>query len=284
MSPVRIILVTLFTINCIVLSVAMLDRPYLKDVCEPNPKAFDPKIVCHCQKMANEDGSVSEFKSADCWLHGSDLREEDEAWDGFGRSANIKELSFVVFAEDNLKFLPQKGMYYLSDMTKFNLVHADIPLISSYAFSKLDKLEEISLIHNNISTIYDYAFLKLDNLRSLNLSFNQLTHIDRHVFYKNYKLEYLHIHVNNITTIADKAFADLNNLIELRLEFNLLQRITSAMLMGLNSLVKLSLSCNYISSIDEDTFENTPALEYLDLVENDLQVGQTLNYSLILIR
>lgn len=278
MTIVQSVLVSLLVINCVVLSsvVALMQRPYLKDVCEPNARAYDPKIVCHCQPLFNTDGSASEFKKADCWLHSSELREDDVAWDGFGRSANIKELSFVVFSEDYLRFLPQKGMYYLADLAKFSLVHADIPLINSYAFSKLEKLEEISLVHNNISTLEDYAFLKLEHLRSLNLSSNQITHIDRHVFYKNYKMQVLHINVNNITTIADRAFADLNNLIELRLEFNLIQRITSAMLTGLTSLVRLALSSNYISSIDEDTFEHLPSLEYLDLSENSLQVGQAV--------
>lgn len=277
-NPRRVLVLTVI-LNCVVVSLSVMDRPYRKDVCEPNARAFDPKIVCYCQPIVvnttttEGGGSDSEYKKADCWLHGSQLREDDVAWDGFGRSSNIKELSFVVFANDLLKFLPQKGMYYLPDLTKFSLVHADIPLINSYAFSKLDKLEEISLINNNISTLEDYAFLKLENLKSLNLSWNQITHIDRHVFYKNYKLELLHVTVNNVTTIADRAFADLNNLIELRFDFNMIQRITSAMLVGLTSLVTLSFTGNYISAIDEDTFEHMPVLEYLYMAQNSLQVG-----------
>ena len=269
-----LVLLSIVLANCVVMSVSVMQRPYRKDVCEPNARAYDPKIVCHCQQL-NQDGDT-EFKKADCWLHGSELREDDVAWDGFGRSANIKELSFVVFVEDHLRFLPQKGMYYLPDLTKFSLVHADIPLIQSYAFSKLHRLEEISLINNNISTLEDYAFLKLENLKSLNLSFNQITHVDRHVFYQNFKLELLHLSVNNITTISDKAFADLNNLIDLRLDYNMIQHITSAMLVGLSSLASLRLNGNYISSIDEDTFEHLPALEFLYLSENSLQVGGSI--------
>lgn len=249
---------------------SVLQRPYRLDVCEPNARAHDPKIVCHCSRLGGED---TEFKKADCWLHGAELREDDVAWDGFGRSTNIKELSFVVFAEDYLRFLPQKGMHYLTDLTKFSLVHADINLINSYAFSKFEKLREISLVNNNISTLEDYAFLKLENLKSLNLSFNQITHIEQHVFYKNYKLELLHMTVNNISTIAERAFADLNNLIELRLDYNMIQRITKKMLEGLTSLLRLTLTGNYINGIDEDTFEHLPALEFLFMAQNSLQVG-----------
>lgn len=275
MTSVKTAVIALIIINCVVLSVGVLQRSYRRDVCEPNARAHDPKIVCHCQYLASE-GRDSEFKKADCWVHGSDLREDDVAWDGFGRSTNIKELSFVVFTEENLKYLPLKGMHYLTDLTKFSLVYADIPLMNSYAFNKFHKLEELSLINNNISTLEDYAFLKLENLKALNLSFNQITHIDRHVFYQNYRLERLHINVNNITTISDKAFMDLNNLLELRLDYNTIQRITSAMLQGLTSLVKLSLNANYISVIDEDTFEHLPALEYLYFSENSLQVRGTI--------
>lgn len=269
MTDVQKIIVSLVVIYLVALPVSSLQRSYRQDVCEPNARAFDPKIVCHCSAMG---GRETEFKKADCWVHGSELREDDVAWDGFGRSTNIKELSFVVFAEDNLRYLPQKGMYYLTDLTKFSLGHADIPLINSYAFSKLEKLQEISLVSNNISTIEDYAFHKLENLKSLNLSFNQITHIDRHVFYKNFQLQLLHMTVNNITTIADRAFADLNNLIELRLDYNMIQRLTGKMLVGLTSLVKLTLTANYISAIDEDTFEHLPALEFLYFSQNSLQV------------
>lgn len=275
------LIVLIVVLNCAVPSVSQMERPYRKDVCELNARAFDPKIVCHCEQLKTHNGRISEYKKADCWLHGSDLREDDVAWDGFGRSTNIQELSFVVFTDDHLRFLPQKGMYYLTDMTKFSLGHADIPLISPYAFSKLHKLEEISLVANNINTIDEYAFHKLESLRSLNLSFNQITYLHRDVFYQNYKLELLHLSVNNITSISDGAFGDLSNLIELRLDFNLIQRITSAMLRGLTSLKKFTMAGNYISLVDEDTLEHMPELEYLDLSQNALQVS---GYSLSLTR
>lgn len=276
MCSFRNIFFTLTTVLCTSIQVdhalhvesdRLQQRPFRLDVCEPNARAYDPKIVCYCTTLDS-----GEYKKADCWVYGSELSEDDVAWDGFGRSANIKELSFVVFSNSGLHYLPQKGMYYLTDLTKFSLSYADIPRITSYAFSKLEKLEEISLVNNNISTLEDYAFLKLENLRSLNLSFNQITDIDRHVFYKNYKLELLHMTVNNITTIADKAFADLNHLIELRLDYNMIYRITGGTFAGLSSLILLTMTGNSISSVDEDTLEHVPALEHLDLSQNSLQV------------
>lgn len=244
-------------------------RPHRLNVCEPNARAFDPKIVCYCDKIAHDE----EFRKADCWVYGNELTEDDVAWDGFGRNNDIKELTFIVYTNSHLRFLPQKGMYYLTDLVKFSLSYADVPNIPAYAFSKLDRLEDVQLVSNQISSLDDYAFSKLDQLKALNLSYNQITEIKRHVFYRNFKMELLHLTSNNITSIRERAFGDLNNLVELRLDHNYLRQLKKGMFNGLTNLVQLSVTGNFITAIEEDTFEHVPSLIRLDLDQNSIQVS-----------
>ena len=185
----------------------------------------------------------------------------------------------------------------LDALTRLDLGHNKLKVLTDRGFSLLPSLQSLSLGHNLISRAEDTSLQGLTSLKRLDLSNNELVALPprflqpvvgslEDLFLQNNslsvlppglfqgmkKLIELDLSHNEITShwVGPDTFSDLLNLRQLDLSFNRMSRVDAGTFKPLRALNGLQLHHNEIESISEDAFSSLQSLQTLVLSNNRL--------------
>lgn len=145
--------------------------------------------------------------------------------------------------------------------------------VPKYLASVDSKLEILDLRGNNIERVNADVFAQLPSLKKLDLSKNEIVAIHANAFRGLGRMYKLLLEGNKLLHIHPKTFAPLStNLERLMLSDNQLQTLNNDMFGNktMSKLRKIYFKSNHLFEIDENTFENTPNLDYLTISYNAL--------------
>ena len=162
----------------------------------------------------------------------------------------------------------------LLSLTRLEVTHNKIKVLTDRGFSLLPSLETLLLGHNLISRAEDTSLQGLSNLKRLDLANNELVALPPRFFQPVLSsLEDLYLQNNSISVLPPGLFHGLRRLAELDLSHN---EITSHWVgpetfSDLTSLRHLDLSYNKMSRIDAGTFKSLTSLNVLQLHHNEIE-------------
>lgn len=162
----------------------------------------------------------------------------------------------------------------LLSLTRLEVTHNKIKVLTDRGFSLLPSLETLLLGHNLISRAEDTSLQGLSNLKRLDLANNELVALPPRFFQPVLStLEDLYLQNNSISVLPPGLFHGLRRLGELDLSHN---EITSHWVgpetfSDLTSLRHLDLSYNKMSRIDAGTFKSLTSLNVLQLHHNEIE-------------
>ncbi len=214
----------------------------------------------------------------------------------------LTELKYLSMAYNRLNLIPFQIFKVLTNIEVLDLSHNRLVLFSDNFFMPNKKLQVLLLNDNIIERLSKNALFGLKELHTLNLSSNQLINIDRNAF-DNLPLNQLNLSGNPFATISSTTFSTLTDLRRLDISRNNLNYLPNGIFasqQALNELIiedtALEKLSNWISrkdktidktvlinlkvciirnnrqlvTIDAITFRNVPAIEHLDLSNNNL--------------
>lgn len=143
--------------------------------------------------------------------------------------------------------------------------------ITSNALVNLKELEKLDISSNKLDYIPKNLFDDFEKLLELNLRDNQFEHISQDVFKNLKKLKLLNMSVNRLKVLPSMLFQHNENIRTIYLDDTELTVIQNTNFKGLSTLEKLIIRNNsFLHEIETFVFQDTPALNYLDLSSNAL--------------
>lgn len=215
----------------------------------------------------------------------------------------LTELKYLSLAYNRLNLIPFQIFKVLTNIEVLDVSHNQLVLFSDNFFVSNKKLQVLLFNSNIIERLSRNALFGLKELHTLDLSSNQLINIDRNAFDSLINLNQLNLSGNPFAIISSTTFSNLTQLCRLDLSRNNLKYLPNGIFASqyaLNEVIiedtaveKLS---NWISrkdntidktvlsnlkiciirnnrnlvTIDPITFRNVPAIEHLDLSNNNL--------------
>ncbi|KAK9874099.1 hypothetical protein WA026_002453 [Henosepilachna vigintioctopunctata] len=147
-------------------------------------------------------------------------------------------------------------------------------VITSQTFQLLTELQELYLVHSSIEYIHQDAFKTAPKLENIQFSYNSKLPFLTNDIFKNCKnLKKLVIGNNKfIEGISDNLCSGLQNLthVEITKESKIPKKLTNNFFRNSKSLESIKLHFSNITSIDSDAFKELKKLNFLSLVENEV--------------
>lgn len=215
----------------------------------------------------------------------------------------LTELKHLSLAYNRLNLIPFQIFKVLTNIEVLDLSHNRLVLFSDNFFMSNKKLQVLLLNSNIIERLSKNALFGLKELHTVDLSSNQLINIDRNAF-DNLPLNQLNLSGNPFVSISSTTFSTLTQLRRLDLSRNNLNYLPNGIFASQHALTELIIEdtaleklSNWISrkditidktvlinlkiciirnnpnlvTIDAITFRNVPAIEHLDLSNNNLR-------------
>lgn len=215
----------------------------------------------------------------------------------------LTELKYLSLAYNRLNLIPFQIFKVLANIEVLDLSHNRLVLFSDNFFMSNKKLQVLQLNSNIIERLSKNALFGLKGLHALDLSSNQLINIDRNAFDNLIQLNQLNLSGNpfgnlssttfstltqlhrldlsrnNLTSLPNGIFASQHALNELIIEDTALEKLSNwisrkditidkTVLMNLKTCI--IRNNRHLMTIDAITFRNVPAIEHLDLSNNNL--------------
>lgn len=226
----------------------------------------------------------------------------------------LSQLKSLSLAYNRLNLIPFQIFKQLTAIEVLDLSHNFLVLFSDNFFMSNRKLQVLLLNDNIIERLSKNALFALRELQTLDLSSNQLINIDRNAF-DNLPIRQLNLSGNPFATISSTTFSTLTQMRRLDLSRNNLNYLPNGIFASQHALNELIIEhtaleklSNWISrkdktidktvlinltrciirnnrnlvAIDPITFRNLPAIEHLDLSDNNLlqlprEIGELQN-------
>lgn len=166
-------------------------------------------------------------------------------------------LTVLNLRNNSIDRILKNSLYGLLHLIELDLSENHITSIDRNAFDSLMALQELNLCQNNLTVLPTIMFQHLLQLKYLNLSRNRFKVLPNGIFANQIGLEQL--------IIDETSVNQLNNWVS--------RKPDEVKKDVLKHLRMISMRNNqYLQEIDSITFRNLPAVEYLDLSGNGLQL------------
>ncbi|XP_044257365.1 leucine-rich repeats and immunoglobulin-like domains protein sma-10 [Tribolium madens] len=185
----------------------------------------------------------------------------------FGNTINLKAEALEEFICEDCQLSEVPNLDNVPSLTFINFANNLIKNIPESAFSKLKKLEEVNLSNNSISELPMNLFSK-NEIDTLKLDYNPLKSFR---FHSDNVLESLSLAHCNLTIFDENATKNLTVLTLLDLSGNHLVVLPIDTFNPMKSLETIDLSDNHLVELDDNIFSENILLNNINLSNNKLK-------------
>lgn len=159
----------------------------------------------------------------------------------------------------------------LKHLEELTISRSQVPAIGEHSFWGLKNLQKLDLSNNNIRQITDKNFRGLVELRSLHLDHNEIDSMPSTTFKHMVELRVLSLSNNKIKELVPRVFMLLNKLHTLDLSDNPLGELYPEVFKDIMELKELRCHACGLTNINEQLYQITTEIEYLDLSSNQFK-------------
>ncbi len=246
-----------------------------------SPDMIDVELLSNYQikklNINKKDFSITEFNTfkhhlkhlTEIDFHLVDLRNLDETT--FEFCASTLERLYLSSSYPREQVYTSALFNKLSNLKELRISNGEF-LINNDLLKIPTRLTKLELFNFNIKELKRDSFKYLVNLVNLDLNNNYIAHIEPGSFNGLSNLTHLNLRCSKLTILEEGVFQGLINLEDLTLFFSRsLKSIGARVFSGLSKLKNLDLSKCEIECIDQDAFDDSQKIDFLNLSENELK-------------